>query len=118
MDARLIVQVVINIVDNAIKYTPPGSDINVRTYVKNKQVVTEIADNGPGIPDDAKPRIFDMFYTANARIADSRRSMGLGLALCKSIVTAHGGAVTVEDNSPTGTVFRFTLPVEEVKLHE
>lgn len=118
MDARLIVQVVINIVDNAIKYTPPGSDINVRTYVKNKQVVTEIADNGPGIPDDAKPRIFDMFYTANARIADSRRSMGLGLALCKSIVTAHGGAVTVEDNSPIGTVFRFTLPVEEVKLHE
>lgn len=118
MDARLIVQVVINIVDNAIKYTPPGSEIKVTTYVKNKQVITEIADNGPGIPDEAKPRIFDMFYTANAKIADSRRSMGLGLALCKSIITAHGGVITVGDNSPAGTVFRFTLPVEEVKLHE
>ncbi len=118
MDARLIVQVVINIVDNAIKYTPPGSQITVRTYVKDKQVVTEIADNGPGIPDEAKPRIFDMFYTANAKVADSRRSMGLGLALCKSIIIAHGGTITVGNGSAGGTVFRFTLPVEEVKLHE
>ena len=118
MDARLIVQVVINIVDNAIKYTPTGSQIQIRTYVKNRQVVTEIADNGPGIPDEAKPRIFDMFYTVNPKIVDSRRSMGLGLALCKSIITAHGGTITVENNSPVGTVFRFALPVEEVKLHE
>lgn len=118
MDARLIVQVVINIVDNAIKYTPTGSQIQIRTYVKNRQVVTEIADNGPGIPDETKPRIFDMFYTANPKIVDSRRSMGLGLALCKSIITAHGGTITVENNSPVGTVFRFALPVEEVKLHE
>lgn len=118
MDARLVVQVVINIVDNAIKYTPQDSEIKVRTYVKHQQVVTEIADNGPGIPVEAKPRIFDMFYTANDKIADSRRSMGLGLALCKSILTAHGGSITVEDNVPAGTVFRFTLPVEEVKLHE
>lgn len=118
MDARLIVQVVINIVDNAIKYTPRGSEIRVTTYVKNKQIVTEIADDGPGIPDEAKPRIFDMFYTANAKIVDSRRSMGLGLALCKSIIVAHGGDITVASNSPCGTVFRFTMPVEEVKLHE
>ena len=118
MDARLIVQIVINIVDNAIKYTPPGSNITIRTYVKNKQVVTEIADDGPGIPDEAKPHIFDMFYTANAKVADSRRSMGLGLALCKSIITAHGGTITVSSNHPTGTVFCFTLPVEEVTLHE
>lgn len=118
MDARLIVQVVINIVDNAIKYTPPGSEINIRTYVKNKRVVTEIADNGPGIADEAKARVFDMFYTASDKVADSRRSMGLGLALCKSIITAHGGMITVENNSPVGTVFKFTLPVEEIQLHE
>ncbi len=118
LDARLIVQVVINIVDNAIKYTPPGSEISIRTYRKNKYIITEVADDGPGIPDEAKPRIFDMFYTANVRIADSRRSMGLGLALCKSIITAHGGSISVENNTPCGTVFRFTLPVEEVTLHE
>ena len=98
MDARLIVQVVINIVDNAIKYTPPGSEIKVTTHVENKQVVTEIADNGPGIPNEAKPRIFDMFYTANAGIADSRRSMGLGLALCKSIITAHYNDPVISDH--------------------
>ena len=118
MDARLIVQVVINIMDNAVKYTPPDSEIKIRTYIKNKQVITEIADNGPGIPDEAKPRIFDMFYTANTKVVDSRRSMGLGLALCKSIISAHGGSISVMDNTPVGTRFRFTLPVEEVTLHE
>ena len=77
-----------------------------------------VADDGDGIPDSAKARIFDMFYTVNSGVADSRRSMGLGLALCKSIVTAHGGEIAVADNTPHGTVFSFTLPIEEVTLHE
>lgn len=59
-----------------------------------------------------------MFYTSETKIADSRRSMGLGLALCKSIITAHGGEITVRDNKPNGTVFSFTLPAEEVDIHE
>ena len=59
-----------------------------------------------------------MFYSASNRIADSRRSMGLGLALCKSIITAHGGEITVADHAPHGTVFTFTIPIEEVELHE
>lgn len=59
-----------------------------------------------------------MFYTANTEIADSHRSLGLGLALCKSIITAHGGNITVTDNLPHGALFTFTLPAEEVKLHE
>ena len=59
-----------------------------------------------------------MFYTAETKIADSRRSMGLGLALCRSILAAHGGEITVRDNQPTGTVFSFTLPAEEVTIHE
>ena len=118
MDARLIVQVIINIVDNAVKYTPSGSTITISTYPKGKMLVTEISDDGPGISDDEKPRIFDMFYTATPKIIDSRRSMGLGLALCKSVITAHKGTITVLDNKPKGTVFRFTLPIEEVALHE
>lgn len=118
MDARLIVQVVINIVDNALKYTPPGSNIVIRCMVRGRQVITEIADDGPGIPDEVKPRIFDMFYTSSTKIVDSRRSLGLGLALCKSIVNAHGGEISVLDNHPAGTIFRFTLPKEEVTLHE
>lgn len=118
MDARLIVQVIINIIDNAFKYTQEDSEIDI-TVSKNKQwVAVEIADNGPGIAEESKKKIFDMFYTAETKIADSRRSMGLGLALCKSIITAHGGEITVHDNSPKGTVFSFTLPAEEVNIHE
>ncbi|MDD3252897.1 MAG: sensor histidine kinase KdpD [Lachnospiraceae bacterium] len=118
MDARLIVQVIINIVDNAIKYTPPGSNITIVPSVQGKQVVVEISDDGPGIPDEAKPRIFDMFYTSATKIVDSRRSLGLGLALCKSIINAHDGEICVLDHEPIGTTFRFTLPVEEVILRE
>ncbi|MBO1679635.1 sensor histidine kinase [Bittarella massiliensis (ex Durand et al. 2017)] len=118
MDARLIVQVLINLVDNAIKYTPVGSTIAVSAVRKGRWAVISVADDGGGIPDSAKERIFDMFYTVNSGVADSRRSMGLGLALCKSIVTAHGGEIAVADNAPHGTVFSFTLPIEEVTLHE
>lgn len=71
-----------------------------------------------GIPDEQKPRIFDMFYSGTNKIADSRRSLGLGLSLCKSIVTAHGGTISVADHKPKGTVFTFTLPAGEVELHE
>lgn len=118
MDARLIVQVVVNLVDNALKYTPDGSEILIRAFRERDAVVVTVADHGPGIPDTDKSRIFEMFYTANTTAADSRRSLGLGLALCKSIVAAHGGDISVSDNQPEGAVFRFTLPAEEVVLHE
>ena len=118
IDAKLIVQVLINLVDNAIKYTPPGSEIRIHTEKQGQWVVVTVSDNGPGIPDGQKPRVFEMFYSGANRAADSRRSLGLGLALCKSIVTAHGGTISVSDNRPHGTVFTFTLPAGEVELHE
>ena len=118
MDARLIVQVIFNILDNAIKYTPENSSIHIHFYEDNHWIVIEIADQGGGIPDEDKQKIFDMFYTAATKIADSRRSMGLGLSLCKSIIHSHGGKIEVYDNQPSGAVFRFTVPAEEVKLHE
>lgn len=118
IDAKLIVQVIINIVDNAIKYTPPGSEIDIGWKRKGSYIYISIADNGPGISDEAKPHIFDMFYSAANQIADSRRSMGLGLALCKSIVNAHGGEITVTDQLPHGSNFTFSVPAGEVELHE
>ena len=118
MDARLIVQVLINLIDNAIKYTPSGSEIEISAAEKENKIAITVADNGHGIADDIKPRIFDMFYTGAEKIADSRRSLGLGLALCKSIVNAHGGEITVTDNKPHGAVFTFTLPKEEVEISE
>ncbi|MEG1887734.1 MAG: ATP-binding protein, partial [Oscillospiraceae bacterium] len=118
VDVRLIVQVIINIVDNAIKYTPQNSEIIITTVKKDGNVIVEISDNGEGISDDAKLRIFDAFYTDNIKIVDSRRSLGLGLTLCKAIITAHGGEISVLDNAPHGAIFRFSLPAEEVNLHE
>lgn len=77
-----------------------------------------VADDGPGIPDESKKQIFEMFYTGTNQIADSRRSLGLGLSLCRSIVNAHGGSISVSDGVPHGAVFTFTLPVEEVQINE
>ena len=110
MDAKLMVQVIINIVDNAIKYTPKGSNILIKTWKQGDKAVISIADNGDGIPDEMKERVFDMFYSGANKIADSRRSLGLGLSLCRSIVNAHGGKITVSDNTPHGTVFTVPLP--------
>ena len=118
VDARLIMQVVVNLVDNAIKYTPVGSVIQISAYRKDHQVVVEVADNGPGIPDRAKAQVFEMFYTGQSRIADSHRSLGLGLPLCRAILTAHGGTLTLRDNIPNGSVFSFALPQSEVNIHE
>ncbi len=118
VDARLIVQVIINIVDNAIKYTPKGSEITISTERKTNMISVSIADNGNGIAGEIKDKVFDMFYTGANRIADSRRSLGLGLALCKTIISAHGGKISVTDNTPHGTVFTFTLPVREVDINE
>ena len=118
MDTRLIVQVLINLIDNAIKYTPAGSEIEISAVEKGNEIAITVADNGDGIADEIKPRVFDMFYTGSEKIADSRRSLGLGLALCKSIVNAHGGEITVTDNEPHGAVFTFTLQKEEVEISE
>ncbi|MEG0793267.1 MAG: sensor histidine kinase KdpD [Lachnospiraceae bacterium] len=116
MDVKLILQVLINLVDNAMKYTPSGSTIRIETRKENGRVIVEVADNGPGIEEDKKEKLFDMFYTGNHSVADGRRSMGMGLALCKSIVRAHNGEIKVLDNQPCGTIFQFSLQEEEVKM--
>ena len=118
-DARLIIQVLINLLDNALKYTEEGSEITV-SIRKFGSLFAEVSvsDNGPGIPDKDKNEIFEKFYRGENKIADNRRSLGLGLYLCKSIVEAHGGKISVKDHVPKGSVFSFTVPLEEVCLHE
>ena len=77
-------------------------------------ILIQIADSGKGISDEAKDKLFDMFYTADNKSGDGRRGLGLGLSLCKSIIIAHGGEICVSDNKPHGTIFSFTLQGEEV----
>lgn len=118
IDAGLIIQVIINIVDNAIKYTPKGSMISIETFKHKDFVEIQIADDGAGISDKDKEKLFEMFYTVKHEVIDGRRGLGLGLALCKAIIVAHGGNIAVKDNIPHGTIFSFTLPIKEVEIHE
>lgn len=116
-DARLIMQLLINLVNNAIKYTPAGSHIEIHAFREAEHAVIEVSDDGPGIPDAQKAQVFEMFYTGSKRVADSRRSLGLGLSLCRSIVHAHDGELSLRDNTPHGCVFSFTLPLSEINLN-
>lgn len=118
IDARLITQVIINLVNNAVKNTQIGSEIRISSEKKGDSVCVRVEDNGPGIPDGMKPHIFELFYTGQNRVSDGRRGVGLGLALCRSIIESHGGTITLTDNQPTGCCFTFTLPAEEVTIHE
>ena len=118
MDARLIIQVLVNLIENAVKYTQQGSEIQISAHRQGDKVCVRVADNGGGIRDDMKPHVFEMFYVGKTTVADSRRSLGLGLALSRSIVETHGGELTLSDNQPHGCIFSFTLPVSEVTLNE
>lgn len=113
MNSALILRVIINIVNNAIQYTPENSNIILNAQHINDKVQICISDDGPGIPDESKSHLFDLFYTAEQGRSDCQRGLGLGLNLCKTIVTHHGGTITVDDNHPKGTVFCFTLPDRE-----
>ena len=112
VDPKLLMQVIINIVDNAIKYAPAGSQITIQAFAQGKQALVEIADNGPGITETDKAHIFEMFYTAGNNPDGDRHGAGLGLALCQSIIKAHGGEINARDNMPTGTIIGFSLDLE------
>ncbi len=118
VDAGLIMQVLINLVNNAVKYTPPGSNIRITAIQQKKAAEICVSDDGPGIPDERKERVFEMFFTGSNLIGDSRRSLGLGLTLCQAIIHAHHNEMTLKDNLPHGCIFSFTLPLSEVNLNE
>ncbi len=115
MDVKLILQVLINIINNAVKYSPAGSRIIITAEKKNDKVEIAVTDNGPGIAEEDKDHVFDAFYTGR-HTADSHRSLGLGLSLCKSIVEAHGETICAENVEPHGTRISFTLKREEVTV--
>ena len=118
VDAGLIMQVLINLVNNAVKYTPAGSNIRITAIQRGNAAEICVSDNGPGIPDELKERVFEMFFTGGNPIGDSRRSLGLGLTFCQAIIHAHNGEMTLKENSPHGCIFSFTVPLSEVNLNE
>ncbi len=110
IDAVLIEQVLINLLENALKYTPKGSPIELSAKMGAGEVIVSVADRGPGIPAAHAEKIFDKFY----RLPGEREGSGagLGLAICRGIVEVHGGRIWVENREGGGTVFRFTIPIE------
>ena len=116
MDARLIGQVLTNLLDNAVKHTQPEEEISVTVSRATEQqaVVFTVADRGCGIAAQDLPNIFQMFYTTKGKGPDAKRGIGLGLAICESIVTTHGGTISAQNQeNGKGAVFTFTLPLEE-----
>ena len=111
VEASLMIQVFSNLIDNAVKYSPVGSQILIRQEKKENDVLIHVIDYGPGIPDVNKKNLFTMFYTAGSPRSDSRRGLGIGLNLCKTIVEAHDGRIYMEDNHPQGSIFTVALPL-------
>jgi len=110
VDGLLIEQVFINLIDNAIKYTQSDSIIKIKVTQKENEVIFEVSDNGKGIPEEDLSTIFDRFYTKTKGESLERRGIGLGLAICKSIIEAHGGYMEALNNSSGGATFIFSLP--------
>ncbi|HVF06167.1 MAG TPA: ATP-binding protein [Frankiaceae bacterium] len=109
-DPERVHQVVTNLVDNALRHSPPGAPVEVRAAARNGHVVVEVRDRGPGIPPAEAARVFERFYRSDsARSADAGGS-GLGLAIARWIVDLHGGAIRAEPNHPTGCRMVVELP--------
>ncbi|MGH2541781.1 MAG: sensor histidine kinase, partial [Ardenticatenaceae bacterium] len=108
-DGVLIEQALLNLLENALKYTPPAAPIDIIARVADDTVTVELADRGPGVPPGDEERIFDKFY--QGRHGNGRSGVGLGLAICRAIVEAHGGRIWAENRPGGGATFRFTLPL-------
>jgi two-component system sensor histidine kinase KdpD len=106
-DPLLIEQVIMNLMDNVIKYTPEGTPLELSAEIKGKDVVIELADRGPGINLGDEDRIFEKFVRGTA----VGGGIGLGLTICRAIINAHGGRIWAENRPGGGAVFRFTLPI-------
>ncbi len=110
-DRARLKQVVVNLLDNAIKYTRADGKIQLRVHGVNGDAVLEVEDNGIGIPRDALPHVFERFYRVDKTRADGSESAGLGLSIVKSICTAHGAAVEAQSVAGKGSCFRVRLPL-------
>jgi len=112
LDYVEIDQVLSNLVENATKYTPPGTEILVRARIENRELRLEVADRGPGIPPQALQRLFEAFYRVDGQRAPSTsKGLGLGLAIVRGLVEAHGGRVWAENRAGGGARFVVALPV-------
>jgi len=110
VDGVLLEQVVINLVENALKYAPAGTAIELSALAGDREMVVEVADQGPGLPPGEEGRVFEKFYRLQP---DREGGVGLGLTICRGIIEAHGGRIWAENRAGQGALFRFTIPLIE-----
>ncbi len=113
LDDVLFEQVLVNLLENAARYTPEGSRIEISARHSPERVELRVADTGPGIPPGSEARVFEKFFRGAATPPDSRRGVGLGLAICQAIVQAHGGRITARNRPQGGAEFTIVLPRDE-----
>jgi two-component system sensor histidine kinase KdpD len=111
LDAVLIEQVLVNLLENACKYTPPESPIDIFAEISAHTLKITVADRGPGIPPGEEEKLFDKFYRLQRE--GMRSGVGLGLAICRAIVIAHGGVIGASNRDGGGALFFFILPIDE-----
>jgi two-component system sensor histidine kinase KdpD len=110
LDAFLFEQVFVNLLENAARYTPLGGLIVLSASATDTAAIIELADNGPGVPAGSEDKLFDKFFRGSLASPDGRRGVGLGLAICRAIVEAHGGRISAANRAEGGAVFRISLP--------
>lgn len=115
VDNAMVPQVVHNLVDNALRYTPAGTPIDIAAWTTDSSVVIKVADQGPGLTEDERSRVFQRFYRGRAVRPAVGGGVGLGLTICEGIVKAHGGRIWSEPNTPRGVAFLFSLPLEHAQ---
>ncbi|WP_177161127.1 ATP-binding protein [uncultured Fusobacterium sp.] len=113
MEGKLIIQVLVNLLDNAFKHSHPHSTVTLDIVDSKEKVIFRISDNDGGIKENDMDKIFENFYSANKEISDKKRGIGLGLSICKAIVNAHGGEIKAFNNNEGGATFEFTLPKKD-----
>ncbi|MGZ8250152.1 sensor histidine kinase, partial [Methylomagnum sp.] len=111
VDGVMLEQVLANLLDNAAKYSPPGTPIEITAESSAFTLTVSVADRGPGIPAGREEKLFEKFVRAHPEGAQS--GVGLGLAICRAIVEAHGGWIRAKNRGTGGAIFTFTLPVDQ-----
>ena len=114
LDASLAEHIFINLLENSLKYTPPGSPLAIAAVQKDDEIEVEVADLGPGFPPEDLEKIFEMYYRGPEDIG--QKGYGLGLAICRAIVQAHGGRIWAVNRTEGGAAIRFTFPLKVQEL--
>ncbi len=113
---HLLEQVFVNLLDNAVRYTPKGSQIEISAVRVAERAEIRIADNGPGLPPGTEKKVFEQFFRGSSHVADGRRGIGLGLTFCRRIVEAHGGQMRAVNRQAGGAEFVISLPCPDKKI--